>query len=193
MAVDHLSASDKTLAVLISGNGSNLQSIIDNVGADKISIVISNNPNAYGLVRARKHKIKTLVINHQLLESRDEFDQTLHNCIRYFNPDLIVLAGFMRILGADFVQKHENKIINIHPSLLPKYKGMNTHQRAIDNNDIEHGVSIHIVTPELDDGPVLMQERFTIEDGDTVEDLQQKCHELEHKMYPSIIQQLFNS
>lgn len=193
MVVDHLSASDKTLAVLISGNGSNLQSIIDNVGADKISIVISNNPNAYGLVRARKHKIKTLVINHRLLESRDEFDQTLHNCIRYFNPDFIVLAGFMRILGADFVQKHENKIINIHPSLLPKYKGMNTHQRALDNNDTEHGVSIHIVTPELDEGPVLMQERFAIEEGDTIDDLQQKCHVLEHKMYPFVIKQLFNS
>ncbi len=188
MVVDHLSASNKTLAILISGNGSNLQSIIDTLGADRISVVISNNPYANGLIRAQKHNIKTLVINHRDYDSREEFDRTLYNILQYFKPNLIVLAGFMRILGAAFVQKYENRILNIHPSLLPKYKGTNTHQRVLDNNETEHGVSIHIVTPELDDGPILMQGRYAVEDGDTAEDLRKRGLELEHQMYPRIIQ-----
>ena len=179
----------QTLAILISGNGSNLQAIIDTLGADRISIVISDNAYAYGLIRARNHDIATTTIDHRLYGERpDDYEMVLHNRLQSFNPDLIVLAGFMRILSAKFVSKYKNKILNIHPSLLPKYKGLNTHQRALDNNDKEHGVSIHIVTAELDAGPVLMQERFIIEEGDTVEDLQQKCHTLEHQMYPEAIQ-----
>ena len=180
----------QTLAILISGNGSNLQSIIDTIGADRIDVVISNNPNAYGLARARKHKIKTVTINHKLYDSRDHFDQTVHKCIESFDSDLIILAGFMRILGASFVQKYENRILNIHPSLLPKYKGLNTYQRAIDDDEYEHGVSIHVVTPELDGGQVLMQGRYYLEDGDTIETLQARGLELEHQMYPKLIQML---
>ncbi len=180
--------------VLISGNGSNLQSIIDSIDAGqinaKLSAVISNNADAYGLTRAINHAIKTHVIDHRLYDSRDTFDHALQQCVQVFEPDYIVLAGFMRILGSAFIQAYKNKILNIHPSLLPKYKGLNTYQRAMNNRETEHGVSIHVVTPELDDGPVLMQGRYAIEDGDTLADLKHKGHRLEHRMYPKILQWL---
>ena len=180
--------------VLISGNGSNLQSIIDSIDTGQInaslSAVISNNADAYGLTRANNHAIETRVIDHRLYDSRDSFDQALQQCIEEFEPDYIVLAGFMRILGSALIQAYRNKILNIHPSLLPNYKGLNTYQRAMDNRETEHGVSIHVVTAELDDGPVLMRGRYAIEDGDTLADLQHKGHKLEHRMYPKIIQWL---
>jgi len=180
--------------VLISGNGSNLQSIIDSIDAGQInaslSAVISNNTDAYGLTRANNHAIETRVIDHRLYDSRDSFDQALQQCIGEFEPDYIVLAGFMRILGSALIQAYKNKILNIHPSLLPNYKGLNTYRRAMDNRETEHGVSIHVVTAELDDGPVLMRGRYAIEDGDTLSDLQHKGHKLEHRMYPKIIQWL---
>ena len=180
--------------VLISGNGSNLQSIIDSIEAGEInaslSAVISNNADAYGLTRAKNHAIESRVIDHRLYDSRDGFDQALQQCIREFDPDFIILAGFMRILGPAFIHAYKNKILNIHPSLLPSYKGLNTYQRAINNRESEHGVSIHIVTPELDDGPVLMQGRYAIEGGDSLTDLQHKGHQLEHRMYPKVIQWL---
>ena len=179
------------LAILISGNGSNLQAIIDTIGADRISVVISNNPDAYGLIRANNHGIRTCIIDHRLYV-RDAFDQALYECIQEFNPTLIILAGFMRILGASFVQKYENRILNIHPSLLPKYKGLNTYQRAIDDDEYEHGVSIHVVIPELDGGLVLMQGRYYLEDGDSIETLQARGLELEHQMYPKLIQMLID-
>ena len=183
-----------SFVVLISGNGSNLQSIIDTIEAKQInaslSAVISNNAEAYGLTRARKHAIETRVIDHRQYKSRDSFDQALLRCIKEFDPDYILLAGFMRILGSAFINAYRNKIINIHPSLLPDYKGLNTHQRAMDNLEIEHGVSIHLVTPELDGGPVLMLGRYRIEEGNTVADLQHKGHRLEHRMYPVILQWL---
>jgi len=180
--------------VLISGNGSNLQSIIDSIDTGQInaslSAVISNNADAYGLTRAKNHAIETRVIDHRLYDSRDLFDQALQQCIEEFEPDYIVLAGFMRILGSALIQTYKNKILNIHPSLLPDYKGLNTYQRAMDNRETEHGVSIHVVTAELDDGPVLMYGRYAIEDGDTLDDLQHKGHRLEHRMYPKILQWL---
>jgi len=180
--------------VLISGNGSNLQSIIDSIDAGQInaslSAVISNNADAYGLTRANNHAIETRVIDHRLYDSRDSFDKALQQCIEEFEPDYIVLAGFMRILGSALIQAYRNKILNIHPSLLPNYKGLNTYRRAMDNRETEHGVSIHVVTAELDDGPVLMRGRYAIEDGDTLSDLQHKGHKLEHRMYPKIIQWL---
>jgi len=183
-----------SFVVLISGNGSNLQSIIDTIEAKQInaslSAVISNNAEAYGLTRARKHAIETRVIDHRQYKSRDSFDQALLRCIKEFDPDYILLAGFMRILGSAFINAYRNKIINIHPSLLPNYKGLNTHQRAMDNREIEHGVSIHLVTPELDGGPVLMLGRYRIEEGNTVADLQHKGHRLEHRMYPVVLQWL---
>ena len=183
-----------SIIVLISGNGSNLQSIINCIEAGqidaRIAAVISNNGDAYGLTRAKKHAIETRVIDHRLYDSRSSFDHDLSQCVQEFEPDYIVLAGFMRILGSDFIHAHKNKIINIHPSLLPEYKGLNTYQRAMDNRETEHGVSIHVVTPELDDGPVLMRGRYAIESGDTVADLQHKGHRLEHRMYPKTLQLL---
>ena len=180
--------------VLISGNGSNLQSIIDGIDGGQInarlSAVISNNADAYGLTRAKNHAIETRVIDHRLYDSRDAFDQALQQCVQKFKPDYIVLAGFMRILGSAFIQAYKNKILNIHPSLLPNYKGLNTYQRAMNNHETEHGVSIHIVTTALDDGPVLIRGRYAIEDGDTLADLQHKGHRLEHRMYPKVLQWL---
>ena len=183
-----------SFVVLISGNGSNLQSIIDTIEAGQInarlSAVISNNADAYGLTRARNHAIETRVIDHRLYDSRDAFDKALQWCVKEFEPDYIVLAGFMRIIGSAFINAYRNKILNIHPSLLPDYKGLNTHRRAIENRETEHGVSIHLVTAELDAGPVLMLGRYSIEEGNSVADLQHKGHQLEHRMYPVVLQWL---
>lgn len=184
------------LVVIISGNGSNLQSIIDAIECGqldaRVCAVISNNGDAYGLIRAKNHGIDNFVIDHRQFESRSAYDQMLLDTIRQYQPDYIVLAGFMRILGSDFIQAYTNKILNIHPSILPHYRGLNTHQRALDQNETEHGVSIHLVTAELDEGPVLLQGRYPIEEGDLVEDLQSKAHALEHQMYPAILRWLSN-
>jgi phosphoribosylglycinamide formyltransferase-1 len=183
-----------SIVVLISGNGSNLQSIIDAVEAGQINgqiaAVISNNPDAHGLQRARNHNIAQQVINHKDFTSRDDFDQALSKYLFQLDPDIIVLAGFMRILGSALIQAHSRKILNIHPSILPNYKGLNTYQRAIDNQEKEHGVSIHIVTPELDDGPAIVIGRYPISDGDSIFELQGKGHQLEHKMYPQVLKWL---
>lgn len=183
-----------TIVVLISGNGSNLQSIIDAIESKQLdaqlAAVISNNPDAYGLTRAKNHGIETHLIDHHQFASREAFDEALLGCIRDYDPDYIVLAGFMRILGSAFIHANQNKILNIHPSLLPCYKGLDTHRRVMENGELEHGVSIHLVTPELDDGAVLMQGRYAIKDGDTQSDLQYKGHALEHQMYPKLLQWL---
>ena len=186
----------KNIVVIISGNGSNLQSIIDAIESGqvnaRISAVISNNADAYGLVRAKNHGIESKVIDHRKFEKREDFDQKLLETVDSFRPDFIVLAGFMRILGSAFIQAYANKILNIHPSILPSYKGLKTHQRAIDNGEKEHGVSIHIVTAELDDGPVLLRGRYPIEENDTVDDLHEKGHQLEHRMFPKLLEWLCN-
>ena len=179
------------LAVLISGNGSNLQAIIDAVEAGclnaEIRTVVSNNPDAYGLVRASAHGIDSHVLDHRDFAEREQFDAELQAHLEALDPDFIVLAGFMRILGPAFIEAFAGRILNIHPSLLPAYKGLNTHQRALDNNEPRHGVSIHLVTAELDDGPVLVQASYPIEAGDGVEELQKKGHRLEHRMYPAVL------
>ncbi|MFT4651074.1 MAG: phosphoribosylglycinamide formyltransferase-1 [Polaribacter sp.] len=183
-----------SIVVLISGNGSNLQSIIDAVESGKIlgkiTAVISNKAGAYGLERAKKHNIDQQVISHKDFTTREKFDLALSIELDRLNPDIIVLAGFMRVLGSALIQAFERKIINIHPSILPSYKGLNTFQRAIDNNEKEHGVSIHIVTPDLDDGPVIVRGRYPILTSDTVSDLQGKGHQLEHQMYPQVLRWL---
>lgn len=176
--------------VLISGNGSNLQAIIDgcddNVQAEVVG-VISNQSDAYGLIRAHQNEIDTsCVIAHQG-EKRPDYDERLFNAIKKYQPDLVVLAGFMRILSDDFVMRFEGKMINIHPSLLPKYTGLNTHQRAIDAKDTEHGASVHFVTPELDAGPVILQAKVPVYEDDSVEVLAERVHEQEHAIYPLVV------
>ncbi len=182
------------LCVLISGNGSNLQSIIDAIETGDLQAVIvgviSNNPDAYGLQRAQAHGIQTRVINHRDYGEREQFDQALRQVIDSLQVDLLVLAGFMRILDSDFIQAYQQKIVNIHPSLLPRHKGLNTHQRVLEAGDAEHGISIHLVTAELDDGPVLMQVSFPVNDDDNAQSLQARGHELEHKMYPTLLQMI---
>lgn len=187
--------SDKlALVVLISGNGSNLQSIIDAIEQDtlraEIRLVISNNPDAYGLERAARHGIPSLVIDHRDFDRRASFDAEIGRQLQSRNPDFIVLAGFMRILGPELINRFPDRILNIHPSLLPEYKGLNTHQRVLQQGEARHGVSIHLVTAELDDGPVLLQGSYPIEAEDRVEDLQRKGHALEHRMYPEVLRWL---
>jgi phosphoribosylglycinamide formyltransferase-1 len=180
-----------SIVVLISGSGSNLQAIIDEVAAGRvnarIAAVVSNKAQAYGLVRAEQAGLSTEVIDHTAFESREAFDQMLASVIDIYQPDLVVLAGFMRILTADFVEHYQGKMINIHPSLLPKYRGINTHQRAIEAGDREHGLSIHFVTPELDGGPVILQAYVDVLSDDTVDSLAARVLEHEHVVYPRVI------
>ena len=175
--------------VLISGSGSNLQSIIDNASIIdlKIEAVISNNKDAFGLQRAQKSNIPTHSIDHKSFSSREEFDQSLSQLIDQYNPNIIILAGFMRILTAEFTQKYTGKIINIHPSLLPKFQGLNTHQRALDAGEKEHGVSVHFVTSELDGGPIIAQSSVEVLIEDTVESLAKRVLIEEHKLFPKVI------
>ena len=179
------------LAILISGNGSNLQSIIDAIESDRleaqITAVVSNNADAYGLTRARNHGLTTRVIDHRNFSEREQFDAELQHYLESIAPDYIILAGFMRILGTSIINTFADQILNIHPSLLPAYKGLNTHQRVLDDGADRHGVSIHLVTPELDDGPIICQAGYAVTASDQVRDLQSRGHQLEHQMYPQVL------
>ncbi len=175
------------LVVLISGGGSNLQAIIDAALPVEIKAVISNKADAYGLERARKAGIPTHHIDHTEFDGREAFDAALMECIDQYQPRLVVLAGFMRILTDGFVEHYAGRLINIHPSLLPKYKGTNTHARAIEAGDAEAGCSVHLVTAELDSGPILLQARVPILKGDTPESLAARVLEQEHRIYPEAI------
>ncbi|MBQ4831635.1 phosphoribosylglycinamide formyltransferase [Pseudoalteromonas sp. MMG010] len=179
------------LVVLISGSGSNLQAIIDSCKNGEINAhiaaVISNKADAYGLERAKKAGIPTAVLSHKDFATREAYDEQLLHVIDSFEPNLVVLAGFMRILTGNLVQKYVGKMLNIHPSLLPKYQGLNTHQRAIDANDAFHGVSVHFVTEELDGGPVILQAKVAVLENDTAETLAARVHEQEHIIYPLVV------
>ncbi len=180
-----------SLAILVSGNGSNLQAIIDAIESGQlnaeIKAVVSNNPEAYGLVRATRHNLHTRVIDDQDYKDREHYDEVLRHYLETIGPDYIVLAGFMRILSPGFIDAFEHRILNIHPSLLPAYKGLNTYQRALDNAESRHGVSIHLVTAELDAGPIILQASYAVEAGDRVEDLQSRGIQLEHQMFPQVL------
>jgi len=176
------------IVVLISGSGSNLQAIMDacenkQIDGEVVS-VISNKADAYGITRAKNAGIETCVLSHKEFASREDYDAQLAQLIDSFNPGLVVLAGFMRILTPYLVQKFKGKMLNIHPSLLPKYQGLNTHQRAIDAKDDVHGVSVHFVTEELDGGPVVVQAKVPILANDTAELLSKRVHKQEHIIYP---------
>ncbi len=179
------------LLVLISGNGSNLQAIIDACAAQaipaEIVAVISNVPGAFGLERAKKAGLATATVDHKAFASRAEFDAALLATMQRFDADLVVLAGFMRILSADLVNAYSGRMINIHPSLLPKYPGLHTHQRALEAGDAEHGCTIHFVTADLDGGPLIAQASCPILPGDTPTTLAARVHPLEHALYPQVI------
>ena len=176
------------VVVLLSGTGSNLQALIDSTRTGdspvRIAAVISNRSDAYGLQRARDAGIDTRSLDHKAFDGREAFDSALIELIDAFKPKLVVLAGFMRILSADFVRHYEGRLLNIHPSLLPKYKGMHTHQRALDAGDREHGCSVHFVTEELDGGPLVVQAVVPVESGDSAQTLAQRVHTQEHRIYP---------
>ena len=179
------------IAVLISGNGSNLEALIDackkNVINGSIDIVISNNPDAYGIQRAKNHSINYKIIDNNRFETREDFDRALVEELQDSNPDLIVLAGFMRILTTVMIEAFKNKIINIHPSLLPKYPGLDTHNSVVKNGDLKHGVTIHYVNEVLDGGQIIAQGEISVNANETSEELKTRIHAIEHVMLPMVV------
>lgn len=179
------------IVVLISGNGSNLQAILDATAAGSLPIevraVISNRADAYGLERARAAGVPAHALPHRDFAERADYDRALMALIDRYRPGLVVLAGFMRILGQAFVEHYAGRLLNIHPSLLPKYRGLNTHQRALEAGDLEHGSSVHFVTAELDGGPVILQAFVPVRPGDDAESLARRVQEAEHLIYPRVI------
>jgi phosphoribosylglycinamide formyltransferase-1 len=179
------------VVVLLSGNGSNLQALIDatNDPACNYTIVgvLSNRDDAYGLQRAAAAGIPQQWISHKTFAGRTDFDQAMIDVIDQYKPELVVLAGFMRILTPEFVEHYQGNMINIHPSLLPKYTGLYTHQRVLAAGDTHHGISIHFVTEDLDSGPVILQARLRINPGDTEEILAKRVLALEHIYYPQVV------
>lgn len=173
--------------VLISGSGTNLQALIDAGERGEIpgtlAVVISNRPDAKGLERAASHGIATQVLDHKGYADRESYDAALMAAIDQHAPDLVVLAGFMRILTPGFVQHYEGRLLNIHPSLLPAYKGLNTHQRALDAGEKVHGCSVHFVTPELDGGPVIAQAHVAVQSDDTPTSLAARVQTMEYPLY----------
>lgn len=185
------------VVVLISGSGRNLQALIDqqqNGRLKNIEIVavISNNADAYGLERARAAGIPTDTISHKAYDSRQAFDQALAALIDGYQPQLVVLAGFMRILTEQFTAHYHQRMLNIHPSLLPKYQGLNTHQRALDAGDDVHGASVHFVSAELDSGPVVIQGMVPVHSNDTASSLADRVMEIEQRIYPQAVQWFAN-
>ena len=176
------------IAVLVSGSGSNLQALIDANLSGQIVGVISNKPEAYALARAQKAGIATAVIEHKQYPNREAFDDVMHQQLLDWDVDLVVLAGFMRILSAKFVQAWEGKMVNIHPSLLPHYKGMHTHQRVLNTGDVFHGCTVHYVTAELDAGHALAQGVLKVNVHDNASSLASRVHVLEHVIYPQVVE-----
>ena len=176
------------VVVLLSGTGGNLQAMIDSFkdGGHPVRIraVISNRADAFGLQRARDAGIEACVLDHKAYDGREAFDAALIELIDTFQPQLVVLAGFMRILSAGFVRHYHGRLLNIHPSLLPLYKGLHTHQRVLEAGDAEHGCSVHFVTEELDGGPLVVQAVIPVESNDSAASLAQRVHAQEHQIYP---------
>ncbi|MCA5918121.1 phosphoribosylglycinamide formyltransferase [Pectobacterium brasiliense] len=186
----------KNIVVLISGHGSNLQALIDACKngrlKGKIVAVFSNNAEAYGLERAQNADIPTCVLNPEDFADRAAFDAALANKIEQYEPALVVLAGYMRILSPEFVAQFAGKMLNIHPSLLPKYPGLHTHRKALENGDREHGTSVHFVTDELDGGPLILQAKVPVFSDDTEESLSERVKTHEHTIYPMVINWFLN-
>ena len=186
--------SKRPIAVLISGSGSNLQALIDACEKPEfpccIVLVLSNKAEAFGLERARRAGLATQVISHKDFANRPAFEQALDAAIRASGAEIVCLAGFMRILQDEFVLKWEGNMLNIHPSLLPKYKGLQTHQRAIEAGDAKAGCTVHLVVPEMDSGPILLQARVPVLPGDTAETLAARVLQKEHEIYPAALKML---
>ena len=176
------------VVVLISGSGSNVQARIDGMQNSELPIdiaaVISNRPAVFGLERDEQAGIPALVLDHKQFDDRESFDQKLAQLIDSYQPDLVVLAGFMRILTTTFTRHYAGRMMNIHPSLLPKYQGLHTHQRVLDAGEVEHGVTVHFVTEELDGGPAVIQAKISIESVDDAISLAKRVQQQEHIIYP---------
>lgn len=184
------SADKLPIAVLISGSGSNLQAIIDQVMAGlpaEIRVVVSNRPSVLGLERAQRAGIATRVLDHKAYPDRESYDLALAEMLEEFHPRLLVLAGFMRILSPLFIQRYRGRMLNIHPSLLPKFRGLHTHQRALDAGEQEHGASVHYVTEELDGGPLIIQAKVAVKADDDADRLAARVLQKEHIIYPLAI------
>lgn len=179
------------ILVLISGSGTNLQALIDSLQSRpdeaRIVAVISNRPAAFGLERARKAGIPAHAVDNRDYPDRESYDQALIQQIDRFDPDLVLLAGFMRILSPAFVAHYHGVLLNIHPSLLPNYKGLHTHQRVLDAGDEEHGSTVHFVTEELDGGPLVLQARVPVRPDDTPDSLAAQVQQQEHHLYPLVM------
>lgn len=181
----------KRVAILISGGGSNMVALAKSMTGDHPArpvVVISNDPEAGGLAKARDLGLPALAVDHREFgKDRNAFEGVLHASLEEYAPDFICLAGFMRILTPTFTAKYKGRMLNIHPSLLPKYKGLHTHARALAAGDAEHGCSVHEVTADLDDGPILGQARIAVQAGDSPEDLAARLLPLEHQLYPAVL------
>jgi phosphoribosylglycinamide formyltransferase-1 len=186
----------KRIVILISGRGSNMQAILKVAAAERwpeqIAAVISNQPTAAGLDVARAAGIPALAVNHRDYPDREQFDAALAELIDQYSPDLIVLAGFMRILTSGFVNRYFGRLINIHPSLLPSFPGLHTHQQAIDVGVKVHGATVHFVTAELDHGPIIAQAAVPVHDDDTEDTLAERVLEQEHLIYPQAVHDLMS-
>ena len=187
----------KRVAILISGRGSNMRALCQAMASPdfpaKPVLILSNRPDAAGLDYARAEGLPYAVVDHTQFESREAFDAALHDALQKARPDIICLAGFMRLLTPGFVEKWAGSLINIHPSLLPKYPGLKTHQRALNAGDTEAGCTVHHVVPEMDAGEIIGQTRVPILPGDTVETLEARVREAEHQLYPACLRKLVES
>jgi phosphoribosylglycinamide formyltransferase-1 len=181
----------KNIVILISGRGSNMEAIVRACRAEawpaRIAAVISNKPDAAGLAFAQAHGIPTAVVDHKAQASREAFDAALRETIDSFQPDLVVLAGFMRILTVPFVEHYAGRMLNIHPSLLPQFPGLHTHRQALAAGVAEHGATVHFVTAELDHGPAVLQARIEVRPGDTEDSLAARLLAQEHLIYPQAV------
>ncbi|EPX76127.1 phosphoribosylglycinamide formyltransferase [Salipiger mucosus] len=181
----------KRVAILISGGGSNMVTLVDSMTGDHPArpvLVLSNNPDAGGLEKAEARGVPTAVVDHRPFRGdRAAFEAELTARLEEAAPDILCLAGFMRVLTEDFVTRWQGRMLNIHPSLLPKYRGLHTHARALEAGDAEHGCSVHEVTPELDGGPILGQARVPVAPGDTPDTLATRVLEMEHRLYPAVL------
>ncbi|UDG82880.1 phosphoribosylglycinamide formyltransferase [Candidatus Vallotia lariciata] len=181
----------KKLVILISGRGSNMEAIVRECAAQswpaRVSAVVSNRPDATGLNFAAARSIATEVIDHTKFKGRDAFDATLARVLDTYKPDLVILAGFMRVLTPAFIEHYSARIINVHPSLLPSFTGLHTHQRALDAGVTAHGATVHFVTTALDQGPIIAQGVVPVLSGDTAAVLAARVLQLEHKLYPRVV------